>query len=256
MDQATCIAGRRFRRIAEHAVWCYTPAKSYVPRGRNFCRSHPCQHWGIRGCRPVGWRGHHCLHFRWTRAQPVAPPAPTHGRHFDDTTHRQSYRPELIRTDRVALRDQLVAGRSGGAAVPAASVPMSTKVDRFSWDGDDVADAPFDVTVAPGAQVELDRLVRLHETGLGVCPKSRRGCVWPYRHSVPSSGSSCIVDEYRFSHGLVEVGFALLSQCRDTFGGVGAHETQHLVGQAGIESRCGLVHPQVECPFGQPGRLL
>jgi hypothetical protein len=171
VDQATCIAGRRFRRIAEHAVWCYTPAKSYVPRGRNFCRSHPCQHWGIRGCRPVGWRGHHCLHFRWTRAQPVAPPAPTHGRHSDDTTHRQSYRPELIRTDRVALRDQLVAGRSGGAAVPAASVPMSTKVDRFSRDGDDVADAPFDVTVAPGAQVELDRLVRLHETGLGVCPK-------------------------------------------------------------------------------------
>ena len=50
-------------------------------------------------------------------------------------------------------------------------MPMSTKVDRFFWDSDDVADAPFDVSVTAGAQVELDRLVRLHETGLGVCPK-------------------------------------------------------------------------------------
>jgi len=30
---------------------------------------------------------------------------------------------------------------------------MSTKVDRFFWDSDDVADAPFDVSVTAGAQV-------------------------------------------------------------------------------------------------------
>ena len=47
---------------------------------------------------------------------------------------------------------------------PTAAVPVSPQVGCRLGDDDEVADTGFDRPVAPGAQVRLDRLIRLDGT--------------------------------------------------------------------------------------------
>lgn len=48
---------------------------------------------------------------------------------------------------------------------------MTTKINGIGRHCNNVANAPFDVTVAAGAEVCLHGLVRLHKRGFGVGPE-------------------------------------------------------------------------------------
>ena len=69
-------------------------------------------------------------------------------------------------------------------------MPMPPQVDRVVWDGDDVAKAHWNVTVAPRAEVDLVGLIGLDGASLRAFPKVKLRFLGHYLSVPPMSVSA------------------------------------------------------------------